>query len=168
MSPARLAICAGSFDPLTNGHLDMIVRGARLFDRLVVAVLVNPSKQPMFSAEERVDLIRQVIGTVPNVEVDTFSGLLTEFARRRGAAAIIRGLRTATEYDDEWPMAMMNRHLAPDIETVFLLPSRDAAFISSRLVKEIAVLGGSLDGLVPPVVAAALSRRHGPQGTIRV
>jgi pantetheine-phosphate adenylyltransferase len=161
----RLAVCAGSFDPLTNGHLDLIERAAKVFDRLIVAVLANSAKTPMFGLDERVAMVRASITTLANVEVDTFNGLLAEYAERRGASALVRGLRTAAEFHDEWPMAMMNRHLNPRLETVFLLPSAEAAFISSRLVKEIAAIGGPLHGLVPPLVADALARRHG-RGTI--
>src|SRR5690349_13350896 len=148
----RLAICAGSFDPVTNGHTDMIVRAARLFDRLVVAVAANPAKQAWFSVEDRVSMLRDVIGGlsgVANVEVDTFTGLLADYAERRHAVALVRGLRTASEFADESQMAMMNRHLNGGCDTIFLVPSPGSAYISSRLVKEVAALGGSLDGLVP-------------------
>ncbi|SRR5579871_1410308 len=160
MPTPRTAIFPGSFDPLTNGHVDVIRRSARLFDRVVVAVLVNAEKRAMFPLEERVSLIRESARDLPHVEVDTFSGLLADYVARRGAAAVIRGLRTASEFSDEWQMALMNRHLQPDLETVFLLPSAEFTYISSRLVKEIASLGGSLDGLVPEAVAAAFSRRR--------
>lgn len=157
---SRLAIVAGSFDPLTNGHVDLIERGVKLFDRVVVAVLVNPAKQPLFSIEERVEMIRAVAAArqLP-VEVDTFSGLLADFARQRGATALVRGLRTADEFADEWPTALMNRHLEPGCETVFVVPAAATMHISSRLVREIASLGGPVDGLVPDVVAASLRRR---------
>jgi pantetheine-phosphate adenylyltransferase len=164
----RLAVCAGSFDPLTNGHLDMIERSARLFDRVIVAILVNHAKQPMFTVDERVEMLHTALAPLARVEVDTFSGLLADYVRRRGAHAVIRGLRTATEFSVEWQMAMMNRHLAPGTETVFLLPSAGAAFISSRLVKEVAALGGSVEGLVPPIVADHLQRRRTTAGTIHV
>jgi pantetheine-phosphate adenylyltransferase len=157
----RLAISAGSFDPLTNGHLDLFERAAKVFDRLVVAVLANSTKSAMFTIDERVAMLKTSVAGMSNIEVDTFDGLLADYAKRRGAIALVRGLRTAAEFHDEWPMAMMNRHLNPAVETVFLLPSIEVAFISSRLVKEIASLGGPLDGMVPPAVAEALARRGG-------
>ena len=155
----RLAVLAGTFDPLTFGHLDLIARGRKLFDRVIVAVLVNPAKTPLFSLDERVAMIAEVIADRPGVSVDTFGGLLADYARRQGAAALIRGLRGASEFDDEQPMALMNRHLNPGCETVFVLPSADRLHISSRLVREIASLGGSVEGLVPPPIAARLARR---------
>lgn len=156
---SRLAVLAGSFDPLTNGHLDVIVRSTRLFDRVVVAVLVNPAKTPLFNVEERVAMIRDATAEVSGVEVDSFDGLLADYVRRRGAIAIVRGLRTATEFSAEWPVAMMNRRLNADCETVFVVPSVEHLCISSRLVREIAALGGPIDGLVPPAVARRLVGR---------
>jgi pantetheine-phosphate adenylyltransferase len=155
----RLAVLAGSFDPLTNGHLDVIVRTTRLFDRVIVAVLINPAKSPLFTVQERVAMIREATVRVPGVEVDAFDGLLAEYVRRRRATAIVRGLRTSTEFSDEWPIAMMNRRLNPDCETVFVVPSVEHLCVSSRLVREIASLGGPVDGLVPPTVAARLVER---------
>jgi pantetheine-phosphate adenylyltransferase len=161
MSPdVRLAVFAGSFDPLTNGHADVIRRSAPLFDRLIVAVLVNASKQPLFSAEERVAMIRRVVEGLPNVEVDTFDGLLAEYARSRGISVAVRGLRTPAEFGEEWQMALVNRHLNAGLETLFIPASAECAHISSRLVKEIARLGGPIDGLVPPAVAAHLASRR--------
>ena len=163
----RLAICAGSFDPVTNGHTDMIARAASLFDRLVVAVAANPSKQAWFPIEDRVSMLRDVIGAMPgvaNVEVDTFTGLLADYARRRGAVALVRGLRTASEFSDESQMAMMNRHLHAGCDTIFLVPSPGSVYISSRLVKDVAALGGSLDGLVPAAVIARLTGRRASSG----
>ena len=157
---SRIAVFAGSFDPLTNGHADVIVRSARLFDRLIVAVLVNASKQPLFTADERVAMIRAVVAGLPHVEVDTFDGLLAEYARRRGATVVVRGLRAATEFAEEWQMALINRHLHAGLETLFMPASAEVAHISSRLVKEIASLGGPIDGLVPPAVAAHLAGRR--------
>ena len=156
----RIAIFAGSFDPLTKGHADVIARSAPLFDRLIVAVLVNASKQPLFSAEERVAMIREVVADQPRVEVDTFDGLLAAYAQDRGATVAVRGLRTGAEFAEEWQMALMNRHLYAGLETVFMPASAEFAHISSRLVKEIARLGGPIDGLVPPAVAAHLARRR--------
>jgi pantetheine-phosphate adenylyltransferase len=156
----RIAIFAGSFDPLTKGHADVIARSAPLFDRLIVAVLINASKQPLFSADERVAMIRQVVADQPRVEVDTFDGLLAAYARDRGATVAVRGLRTSAEFAEEWQMALMNRHLYAGLETVFMPASAEFAHISSRLVKEIARLGGPIDGLVPPAVAAHLASRR--------
>jgi pantetheine-phosphate adenylyltransferase len=161
MTNPRLAVFPGSFDPMTNGHLDMIGRAATLFDRVVVAVLVNASKQPWFSNDERVAMIRESIEGLPNVEVDTFGGLLADYVKARGAVAVVRGLRTAAEFSDEWQIALTNRHLNPACETVFLLPSVTQLFVSSRLVREVASYGGPLDGLVPPGVARRLAERAG-------
>jgi pantetheine-phosphate adenylyltransferase len=155
-----IAICAGSFDPPTNGHVDLIARGSRLFDRVVVGVLVNPAKTSLLSAEERVELLRGLAAPFVNVEVAAFDGLLVDFARARGASAILRGLRSGAEFDEEAPMATTNRHLGGGLETCFLVSSPSVAFISSRLVKEIAALGGALDGLVPASVKDALHRRR--------
>jgi pantetheine-phosphate adenylyltransferase len=160
--PARIAVVPGSFDPLTNGHLDVITRSTRLFDRVIVGVLVNPSKAPLFSLAERVDMIREVTVRVPGVEVDSFEGLLADYVSRVAAVAIVRGLRTSAEFSDEWPIAMMNRRLNPQCETVFVVPSMEHMCVSSRIVREIASLGGAIDGLVPPSVAARLIERIGP------
>ena len=158
----RIAVCPGSFDPLTNGHVEMIARASRLFDRLIVAVLDNPAKQAWFTVEERTAMLREVLGALPDgrqIEVDAFQGLLVEYVKRRGAAAVIRGLRTVNEFSDEAQMALMNRHLS-GCETVFLISGPAVAYISSRLVKEVAALGGPLDGLVPPIVAARMMGRR--------
>jgi pantetheine-phosphate adenylyltransferase len=156
----RLAVFPGSFDPLTNGHVDVIERAARLFDQVVVAVLVNPAKVPLFSVEERLACIREAFANRASIQADRFDGLLVEYARRRHAVAIIRGLRRAGDFDYEVQMTDMNRHLEPDVETVLLVPSPQVAFISSSLVREIAALGGSVDGLVPEPVVARLQRRR--------
>jgi pantetheine-phosphate adenylyltransferase len=156
----RLAIFPGSFDPLTNGHVDVIGRCARLFDRVVVAILHNPDKQALFSLDDRLQILREETAEHENVEVDTFEGLLVEYARRRHATAIVRGLRSVTDFDYEMHMALMNRHLDSQIETVFLMPSEQFTYVSSRLVKEIAGLGGSLRGLVPASVETRLARRR--------
>jgi pantetheine-phosphate adenylyltransferase len=158
----RLAVVPGSFDPLTNGHLDVITRCTRLFDRVVVAVLVNPSKTPLFSLDERVAMIKEATVRIAGIEVDSFEGLLADYAKRVGAVAIVRGLRTATEFSDEWPVAMMNRRMNTGCETVFVVPSTDYMYVSSRLVREIASLGGSVEDFVPPVVATRLAERLGP------
>jgi pantetheine-phosphate adenylyltransferase len=156
---SRLAVLAGTFDPVTHGHCDLIGRAVRLFDRVVVAALVNPAKQPLFTLDERLAMLTEATAGWPSVEVDTFDGLLAEYVRRRGASAVVRGLRSSTEFADESQVALMNRHLNPACETVFLVPSADTQHISSRLVREIAALGGPVDALVPPIAAAALARR---------
>ena len=158
----RVAVCPGSFDPLTNGHVEMIARASRLFDRLIVAVLDNPAKRAWFTVEERTSMLSEVLGALPDgrhIEVDAFNGLLVDYVKRRGAAAVIRGLRTVSEFSDESQMALMNRHLA-GCETVFLVSGPAVAYISSRLVKEVAALGGPLDGLVPESVAARMMGRR--------
>lgn len=160
---SRLAVVAGSFDPLTNGHVDLIERTMKLFNRVAVAVLVNPSKRPLFPIAERLTMITEVIDARRwPVEVDTFEGLLADYVRRRGAAAIVRGVRTAGEFSDEWPVALMNRHLDPSCETVFVVPGAATMHISSRLVREIASLHGPIDELVPPGVAERLRRHFAP------
>lgn len=157
---SRLAIIAGSFDPLTNGHVDLVERASAVFTHVVLAVLVNPAKQPLFTLADRRAMIEEVAQLRQwTVEVDTFEGLLADYARNRGAVAIVRGLRTAGEFASEQPTALMNRHLAGSCETVFLVPGADVAHISSTLVREIASFGGAVDGLVPTGVAARLKRR---------
>ena len=156
----RVAIYPGSFDPLTNGHVDIITRGARLFDEIVVAVLLNPEKSPLFTFDERVDIAREVFASLPNVQVDVFEGLLVDYARRRRATAIVRGLRAISDFEYEMQMALMNRRLSGDIETVFMMPAEAYTYVSSRLVKEIHALGGNVSGLVPPVVEARLRDKH--------
>jgi len=157
MSPSgppsgRLAIFPGSFDPLTNGHVDIVLRSAQLFERVLIAVLVNPGKTPLMTADERVGIIRAVFREYPNVEVDTFDGLLVDYARRRRASAIVRGLRAVSDFEYEFQMALMNRHLEPALETVFMMPAEQYTYLSSRLIKEVFSLGGDVAGLVPPVV----------------
>ena len=151
-----LAIYPGSFDPVTNGHLDLIERGAKIFDRLIAAVLRNLEKAPLFNLEERVDMLREVTRPWPNVEVDVFDGLLVDYVRRRQARVILRGIRAVSDYEYELQMALMNRKLDPDIETVFLMPAEAYSYLSSRLVREIARLGGPLQGMVPPAVEQRL------------
>jgi pantetheine-phosphate adenylyltransferase len=151
-----LAIYPGSFDPVTNGHLDLIERGAKIFDRLVVSILRNFDKEPLFTIDERVGMLREVTRPWSNVEVDVFSGLLVDYARLREANVILRGIRAVSDYEYELQMAMMNRKLNEDVETVFMMPAAKYCFLSSRLVREIAVLGGPLTGLVPPVVEERL------------
>ncbi len=157
--PARVAVYPGSFDPLTHGHVDIIERGARLFDRIIVAVLVNSDKRPMFSIEERVETAREVFAAQPKVEVDAFEGLLIDFARQKEASVIVRGLRAVSDFEYEFQMALMNRRLAPDIETVFMMPAEAYTYISSRLVREVFALGASVEGLVPPAVERRLRRK---------
>lgn len=158
-----LAIYPGSFDPITHGHLDLIERGSRLFDHLVVAILTNIEKQPLFTVEERVAMIREATAGFSNVSVDTFSGLLVDHARRKKARAILRGIRAFSDYEYELQMALMNRQLEPSIETVFLTPAGAYGHISSRLVKEIFQHGGSVKDLVPPVVEERLRQKVFPK-----
>jgi pantetheine-phosphate adenylyltransferase len=154
-----IGVYAGSFDPITRGHEDLIRRALAFVDRLVVAVTTNVNKAPLFKVEERVDLIRRAIDGETRVEVVPFEGLLVEFARSRNAALLIRGLRAVADFEYEYQMALMNRHLAPNLETVFMVPSLETSYISSSLVREVARFGGSLESLVHPHVAAALERR---------
>ena len=154
-----LAVYPGSFDPLTNGHVDIIARGARLFDRIVVAIAVNAEKAPLFTMDERVEIARAVFKDHPTVEVDTFDGLLVDYVAHRRADVIVRGLRAVSDYEYELQMALMNRRLNPSVETVFLLASEAHSFISSQLVKEVASLGGNVAGLVPPAVEERMKRR---------
>jgi pantetheine-phosphate adenylyltransferase len=151
-----LAVYPGSFDPLTNGHVDIISRGARLFDRIVVAMLVNAEKSPLFTMQERVEIAREVFKGQPNVEVDTFDGLLVDYVARRRAHVIVRGLRAISDFEFEFQMALMNRRLQPDIETIFMMPAEQYTYISSRLIKEVFSLGGRVAGLVPELVEARL------------
>ena len=160
--PLRTAIFPGSFDPITNGHVDIIRRASVLFDRIVVAVLQNAAKQPHFSAEERVAIIGEVFAGEAAVEADAFDGLLVDYARRRGATAIVRGLRAVSDFEYEMQMAHMNRHLSPALETVILMPDAAHTFLSSRLVKEVFSLGGAVGAFVP----AAVERRLQARGAI--
>jgi pantetheine-phosphate adenylyltransferase len=154
-----LAIYPGSFDPLTNGHVDIISRGARLFDRIVVAILKNAEKQPLFTTEERVEIARVVFKQQRNVEVDTFDGLLVDYVERRNAQAIVRGLRAVSDFEFEFQMALMNQRLNPHIETVFMMPAEQYTYISSRLIKEVFSLGGRVHGLVPELVEQRLREK---------
>lgn len=160
----RVAIYPGSFDPITNGHLDILERALRLFDRVIVGLAENVRKQPLFSAEERAAMVRASIGAEKRVEVDSFEGLLVDYARRRGATAIIRGLRAIADFEYEFQLAHMNRHLAPDVETVFLMTGDESFYVSSSLVKEVATMGGDITRIVPPAVVRALSRKLGKSG----
>ena len=153
---STLAVYPGSFDPLTNGHVDIILRGARLFDRIVVAILVNAEKAPLFSIQERVEIAREVFKDQRNVEVDTFGGLLVDYVEARKAQVIVRGLRAVSDFEFEFQMALMNRRLNSKIETVFMMPAEQYTYISSRLIKEVFALGGRVHGLVPELVEARL------------
>lgn len=157
----RVAVYPGSFDPLTNGHVDIILRGARLFDRIIVAVLRNAEKAPLFTLEERVTTIREVFAEYPNVDVDAFDGLLVDYAHVKQASVIVRGLRAVSDFEYELQMALMNRRLGPEIETVFMMPAEQYTYVSSRLIKEVFALGGPVAGLVPEVVEEHLRLKRG-------
>jgi pantetheine-phosphate adenylyltransferase len=151
-----VAVYPGSFDPVTNGHLDLIARGTKIFDHLIVAVLQNREKAPLFSAEERVEMLREVTRPWASVEVDVFDGLLVEYVQRRQARVILRGIRAVSDYEYELQMALMNRRLGPEVETVFMMPDARYSYLSSHLVREIAQFGGRIEGLVPPLVEERL------------
>jgi len=155
----RIAVYPGTFDPVTHGHLDLVDRGRRQYDRLILAVLRHDSKTPLFSIDERIGLLKEAVRDWPDVEVDSFDGLLVDYARSVGAGAILRGIRAASDFEYEMQMAMMNRHLSPQLETVFLVPSEAYSYVSSRLVREVAGLGGTVDNLVPANVSRALKER---------
>ena len=155
----RLAIFPGSFNPLTNGHVDIILRSTHLFEQIVVAVLVNAEKQPLFTPDERIAIIKDVFKEYPNIEVETFDGLLVEYARRRRASAIVRGIRAVSDFEYEFQMALMNRHLEPTLETVFMMPAEQYTYLSSRLIKEVYSLGGDVRGLVPSAVEQWMGRK---------
>src|SRR5438034_3715146 len=157
---STLAVYPGSFDPLTNGHVDIISRGARLFDRIIVAILVNAEKSPLFTMDERVEITRTVFRDHPNVEVDTFDGLLVDYVARRGAQVIVRGLRAVSDFEFEFQMALMNQRLNAKIETVFMMPAEQYTYISSRLIKEVFALGGRVHGLVPDIVVERVRGRR--------
>ncbi|HEV3123845.1 MAG TPA: pantetheine-phosphate adenylyltransferase [Candidatus Dormibacteraeota bacterium] len=158
----RTAVYPGSFDPITLGHLDVLERAALMFDRVIVAVLENPAKEPLFGAAERVDLIRKVVDDKPHIEVDTFNGLTVDYAMHVGATAIVRGLRAISDFENEFQMALMNRRLAPQVHTVFLMTAFSNVFVSSSLIKEVCRYGGNIDDFVPPLVAEAMKQRlHG-------
>jgi pantetheine-phosphate adenylyltransferase len=161
LSPKQpsVAIYPGSFDPITNGHLDLIQRGSRLFDKLIVSILQNDAKEPLFSVEERAAMLREVVAVYPNVEVDSFQGLLVDHAAAHSATVLLRGIRAISDYEFELQMALMNRRLSPAVETIFMMANEAYSFISSRMVKEVFSLGGDIAGLVPPPVEARLRRR---------
>ena len=162
-NPMRRAIYPGSFDPVTNGHLDIIERGCKLFDEIIIAILLNPDKQPFFSIEERRGMLEEVLKGIERrscvLSVDAFEGLLVHYALAQHAHAIVRGIRAISDYEYELQMALMNRRLEPSIETVFMMPAETYSYVSSRLVKEVFQLGGELDGLVPPLVEARMKEK---------
>jgi pantetheine-phosphate adenylyltransferase len=153
------ALYPGTFDPPTNGHVDLIHRGSKLFEHLTVGILKNPVKNPLFTVEERVEMLKEATSALGNVSIATFDGLMVEFARRQGATAVLRGIRAISDYEHEFQMALMNRRLAPEIETVFLQPAGRYSFVSSRMVKEVFSFGGDVSGLVPPNVLKRLRGR---------
>ncbi len=155
----RTAIYPGSFDPLTNGHLDVVQRAAKLFDRVIVAVAKNESKNPLFTLNERVALVKKAVADLPNVEADSFDGLLVEYVASKKARAIVRGLRAVSDFEFEFQLALMNRKLDENIETIFMMPKDTYTFLSSRIVKEIARLGGDVSQFVPPNVQTALQKK---------
>jgi pantetheine-phosphate adenylyltransferase len=157
-----IAIYPGSFDPLTNGHLDLIERGAKIFDELIVAILRNPEKEPLFSLEERREMIRAMTAHRENVRVDSFDGLMVDYALKVGATAVLRGIRAISDYEYELQMALMNRKLEPRLETVFMMPAETYSYLSSRLVRQVAMLGGSVRGLVPEMVEQKLREKLAP------
>lgn len=152
----RLCIYPGTFDPFTNGHLDVLLRAAKLFDRVTVAVALSSTKDPLFTPEQRVALIKATLGKMPNIEVESFDGLLVDYAHKKGASAIIRGLRALSDFEFEFNMALMNRHLEPQVEAIFVMPNESYSYTSSTLVKQVARLGGDVTKFVPAQVAEAL------------
>jgi pantetheine-phosphate adenylyltransferase len=157
--PERVALYPGSFDPLTNGHMDVLFRARRLADRVVIAILENDEKRALFSLDERLEMVREIVGDDPSISVCSFSGLTVDFAGEIGATLLVRGLRAISDYEYELQMALMNRRLAPSIETVFLMAKEEYSYVSSRLVKEVARLGGDVSGLVPEAVLRRLQAR---------
>jgi len=156
----RIALYPGTFDPITNGHIDLVSRASPLFERIVVGVAESPAKGPGFALAERIDLAREALADLPNVEIIGFSTLLAHFVREIGAGVVLRGLRAVSDFEYEFQLASMNRHLVPEVETLFLTPAEQYSFISSSLVREIARLGGDVSGFVHPAVASALRRRY--------
>ncbi|PYS95425.1 MAG: pantetheine-phosphate adenylyltransferase [Acidobacteria bacterium] len=161
------AVYPGTFDPVTNGHLDIIGRGVRLFDEIIVAILKNADKEALLPLGERMEILKTAVAGLPNVRVESFDGLLVDYVRTCGAQAIVRGLRALSDFEYEFQMALMNRRLGPDIETVFMMPSEAYSYVSSRLVKEVVRLGGDAAGLVPPEVVTRLRARYAAPGKRR-
>ena len=160
MKMKRRAVYPGTFDPVTNGHIDLIQRSAALFDHVVIAILSNTEKTPLFTIEERIEMLEAVVRKTRNVSITTFGGLLVDFVEHIGASVIVRGIRAVSDYEYELQMALMNRRLSSRVETVFMMPAEAYSYLSSRLVKEISLLGGSVRGLVPPAVERRLARKH--------
>ena len=156
----RVAIYPGSFDPLTSGHVDIIERGSHIFDSIIVAILANAEKVPLFTENERIAIIREVFKDNKHVQVETFNGLLVDYAQMKKATVLVRGLRAVSDFEYEFQMALMNRHLAPGLETVFMMPDEKYTFVSSRLIKEVFMLGGEVAGLVPPLVEEKLRAKQ--------
>ena len=154
-----IAVYPGTFDPITNGHIDLVMRASKLFEQVIVAVAINPSKKPTFRLEERVNLVMQTLQHLPNVKVCSFKGLLVDVAREKKAQVIIRGLRAVSDFEHEFQLAGMNRHMEPNVETMFLTPAEQFSYISSSLVREVASLGGDVSAFVPPCVAVALNNK---------
>jgi pantetheine-phosphate adenylyltransferase len=160
-----IAVYPGSFDPLTNGHLDILSRGAKVADRVILAVLNNSHKQPLFTVAERVEMIREATTHLTRIEVDSFEGLLIDYVARRGANTVLRGIRAISDYESELQMALLNRRMRPEMETVFLMASEEYSFVSSRMIKEIFSLGGDVSSFVPPVIAERLRAHHAKLGS---
>ena len=160
---SALAVFPGSFDPITNGHIDIIERSLTVFDAVVVAILLNPEKQPLFTVQERVEIVEDLYGSDRRVRVDTFSGLLVDYAAHVGATVLVRGIRAISDFEYEFQRALMNRRLDPRIETVFMMPAESYSYVSSRLVKEVFQVGGAVRGLVPPLVERRLREKYGPR-----
>ncbi|MFP3867915.1 MAG: pantetheine-phosphate adenylyltransferase [Desulfobacteraceae bacterium] len=158
---SKVAIYPGSFDPITNGHIDLIERGLKIFDEIIVAIAINPIKSGLFTFEERIELIRGSLNDHPRVKIDHFSGLLVDYVRTQDTNIVLRGLRAITDFDYEFQLAMMNRRLAPEIETVFLMTGLKWVFLSSSILKEAARLGGAIEGLVPEIVCRRLKEKYG-------
>lgn len=158
----RTAICPGTFDPFTNGHLDIVKRSLRIFDHVIVAVATNPKKKPLFQIDERITLIRKSVADLKGVDVDSFDGLLVDYVSSKKGCAVIRGLRAVSDFEYEMQMALMNRRLYPEIETVFMMPSEEYTFLTSTVIKEVASFGGDVKALVPECVERALKDKFGP------
>ena len=161
----KTAVCPGSFDPVTFGHLDIIRRAAGMFDRVIVAVMTNAAKQPMFTKEERVEFLRRATAGMENVEIDSFDGLLADYARQKNATVIVKGLRAMSDFEYEFQMALTNKKLNPDLETIFLTTTADYMFLSSSMVKQVAGFGGDISAFVPACIREDISRRLSPEGS---